>query len=253
VKHRYLLVLALAGLPVQALAQRQTKENVGAWFTWAGDVAFDPRWGFEWDGSLRRSGPLDEWQQILVRGSVRYTLASGARIGVGLGRNEAFPFGELPIDHRRPEWRIFEQLTLTQSVSRVQVTHRYRNEQRWVGFLNGSAGTERYDWVRTNRTRYLIRGSIPLQGPQADVGEWYTNLSTELFLNWGSQVQNNVFDQLRTQAILGRRINNVLAMELGFLEQFGMKPNGTDLERNHILLLALNTSFRREAAVRPPR
>jgi hypothetical protein len=240
-------------LPLTSGAQRETKHNTNAWFTWVGDVSVNPTWGVEWDATLRRSGPLEEWQQILIRGLVRYVIVPNVRVGAGVAYNESFPFGELPIDHRRPEWRIFEQVVLTHPAQRVQILHRYRNEQRWIGFTDESGSRDGYDWVRTNRFRYLARGTVPLGGSQTMVGGWYSTLSSELFINWGSTVRQNVFDQWRTQVLLGRRISNVVALEVGLLEQLSLKPNGRDLERNHTLLLLLNTTFRREAGQRPGR
>lgn len=243
-----LALLALwtaAGRATAAAAQspRTTRENVNAWLTLNGEVELAPRWFVDYDASLRRHGPMERWQQVLSRAAVRYQLTPSLRLSWGYAFAETWPYGKLPAAFRFPEHRMWEQVQAGHTLGRVGLTHRYRLEQRWLGRVALEDGAERVqDWVRTNRIRYRVLATIPLQGATADDGEFYATAGDELFLNWGANVQSNVFDQNRVIASLGYRISGRLRLEAGYIEQLVAKANGRDLERNHTLTMAFFTA-----------
>ena len=244
VRRVLLLCATLAAASRGAQAQRDVRENVNAWFTWFGDIEVDERWSVDYDVSLRRSGPLDEPAQSLWRVGIRRNVSPNVRIAIGYAGSLTYPYGEVPIAYRTPEHRIWENVQLSHAVWRLLVTHRYRIEQRWsgrVGLVNGEETVQ--NWVRTNRGRYLARATVPLQGGTLDADEWFVNASSEVFLSWGANVQQNVLDQHRLQGTVGRRIGTRARLELGFLEQLVQKPNGRQLERNHTLMTIATTSF----------
>lgn len=179
----------------------------------------------------------------MPRIAARYRLNPNVQFSVGVARPETFPYGKLPVPFRFPERRLWEQVQLSQSVGRVALTHRYRQEQRWLGHVELEDGEERVrNWVRTNRARYRLGALIPLRGSETDDGEFYANLANELFINWGANITGNVFDQFRSYALLGYRHSRRLRVEAGYLEQLVQRPNGRQLERNHTLLLTFVTS-----------
>lgn len=239
------LVLGLSlALPSRAPAQsRVTRENLNGWLTISGDVRLSRRWYLDYDPSLRRSGPADEMQQLLLRFGLRYQPTSAVRLTGGYAFVETWPYGKLPATYRFPEHRMWEQLQLNQSIGRVALNHRYRLEQRWLGRVSPEDGEERVqNWVRTNRFRYRIQGTLPLQGKTLDNGEFYLTANDEVFLNWGANVQYNVFDQNRIVLAVGRRFTDKLRLEVGYLDQLIEKSNGRQLERNHTLLLSVYPS-----------
>jgi len=109
-----------------------------------------------------------------------------------------------------------------------------------VASVNGEESVQ--NWVRTNRGRYRVQGTIPLQGPTTEDGEFYTHLGLEMLLNWGANVEFNVFDQNRLSWMVGRRISKSLRVEAGYMEQLVAKASGRFLERNHTLMLSFFTS-----------
>lgn len=236
-------VALLSTSRLTAQTTRQTRENLNAWLNLNGEVELRRKWFADYDVSLRRSGPLDGWQQILPRVSARYQLLPNVRFSWGYNFAETFPSGKLPIAFRFPEHRMWEQVQLSQGVGRVGLTHRYRLEQRWLGRVASVNGEESVqNWVRTNRARYRVQGIVPLQGPTTEDGEFYTNLGLELFMSWGANVQFNVFDQNRLHWTVGRRFSKSLRVEAGYLEQLLAKASGRFLERNHTIMLTFFTS-----------
>lgn len=239
---RLLLGSALLATPV--LAQRETFTNTNGWFSWFTDVQLAPQWAIDGDIQIRRSGPYDETAQYLWRVSLRRNLPGNVRVAVGYAGTDTHPYGSLPIAYRAPEHRAFQQLQFGHNAARTSWTHRYRLEQRWSGRVADVGGEpEVQNWVRTNRMRYLVRGTLPLQGATLDPNEWFVSLADELFMNWGANIQQNVFDQNRIMLTAGRRLGSRHRLEVGYMDHLVERPNGRQLERNHTILTTLTTSF----------
>lgn len=246
-----LISVCLAGLtfatsPRAVEAQRETRENTNGWFSWFGDVELSERWSIDFDASLRLSGPYSEVGQELGRVSLRRTISPNVRVAAGVAGSDTHPYGALPIAFRTPEFRTFQHVQLFHAAHRVQFTHRYRLEQRWTGRVALEDGEESVqNWVRTGRMRYLARATLPLRGETLDPGEWFVSVGNEVFLNFGANIQQNVFDQNRLQLTLGRRLGDGVRLEVGYLDHLVLRPSGREVERNHTLLTVLTTSFHR--------
>lgn len=245
-----LLTTLLIVAPTSLRAQpRQTRENFNTWLNWFGDVEINDDWAVDFDVSARRSDGFEETGQYLWRFSLRRNVLPNLRVNLGYAGTDTHPYGKLPIAFRAPEHRLFQEVRATQSVARVQVIHRYRFEQRWAGRVAEEDGEERVqNWVRTNRGRYLVKGTIPLEGATLDPGEWYTSFADELFINWGANIQGNVFDQNRITVMLGKRLSDHVRLETGYMEHLVQRPNGRQLERNHTWTTTLTTGFPRKRA-----
>ena len=249
-RSRSLLVAGVAALlpllPRGSIAQtpRTTRENINAWFTVSGENRLSERWYLDYDVGLRRSGPVKEMQSFLPRFGMRYQVNQAVRLTGGYAFSEVWPYGKLPNAFRAPEHRLWEQLQINHAVGRVALAHRYRLVQRWLGRVALEDGEEQVqNWVRTNRFRYRLQATLPLQGKTLDDGEFYVQANDELFVGWGANVQYNVFDQNRSTVAFGRRFSEKLRVEVGYLEQLIEKSNGRQLERNHTLLFAVYPSL----------
>ncbi|MBK8248399.1 MAG: DUF2490 domain-containing protein [Gemmatimonadetes bacterium] len=242
-----LRVLALSlFLSSPALAQRETYTNVNGWLAWFNDIELSSKWFIDSDIQVRRSGPYDEVSQYLWRASLRRNLTPNVRVAIGYAGSDTHPYGDLPIALRTPEHRAFEQLQLAHATGRTQWSHRYRLEQRWGGRMALEGGEPQVqNWVRTNRMRYFVRATVPLQGPTLDANEWFVTFGDELFMNWGANIQQNVFDQNRLMASVGRRLGSGLRLEVGYMDHLIERPNGRQYERNHTLMTTLTTSVGR--------
>lgn len=240
-----LLFAASIAVTAPLHAQRETYENFNAWLNWVGDIEIDSKWAIDFDASLRRSGPIDEQGQLLLRPSLRRNLGPNVRVSLGYAFVDTRPYGKLPVAFRFPEHRIFQQLQLSHGAGRVQFAHRYRLEQRWngrVAAVNGDTAVQ--NWIRTGRVRYLARALVPLQGGTLEPQEWFVNFTNEVMLNFGANINQNTFDQNRAQLNVGRRVSRDLRLELGYLEHFVLRPSGRQIERNHTIVGTVTTSFR---------
>ena len=70
----------------------------------------------------------------------------------------------------------------------------------------------------------------------------------EPFLGFGRGIAKNVLDQNRLYAALGWRFNAACNIQLGYLNQYIVKKDGIQAERNHTLQAALtyNIDFRKK-------
>jgi hypothetical protein len=235
--------------PVRSVSpQRHTSTNTNAWFVFNADVALNERWSVLFDASARRSGTFDEPMANFVRGGLAYEVNDHVRVAVGANWSRTYPYGELPADYPVTERRIWQQAVLTHDIGRLDVSHRYRLEQRFRGRRN-DPDVDRIDyWERSSRFRYQAKATLPLSGDAIEAREWYVSLANELFIGIGKNVQYNVFDQNRATASLGYRLTRNWRSEVGFLEQVIFKGNGTDVERNHTVTFTLSYS---RAALQP--
>lgn len=223
-------------------AQRRTSTNTNGWFVFNADVAVNERWAILFDASARRSGTFDEPMANFVRGGLAYELTDHVRVAVGANWSRTYPYGELPVAYPTTERRIWQQAVVSHEIGRLDVSHRYRLEQRFRG-RRDDPGVDHIDlWERSNRFRYQLRGTLPLSGDAIEPGEAYVSLANELFVGIGRNVEYNIFDQNRASVSLGYRLTRNWRTEVGFLEHVIFKANGTDVERNHTVTFTLSYS-----------
>ena len=116
--------------------------------------------------------------------------------------------------------------------------HRYRLEQRWVERRSGTVEESRREaWTYSNRARYLLRGTLAPGGGAPQGGEPYLAAYDELFVGFGRNVRNNVFDRNRAFVGVGYRWGPALGVEVGYLNQYALRASGTEAERNHVVLV----------------
>ena len=243
------LTAAIVLVPSVSFAQRQTHTNTNGWLVFNADVALNEKWAILFDASARRSGTWDEPMANFVRGGLAYEVTYNVRVAVGANWSRTYPYGELPSDYPVTERRIWQQMQVSHDIGRLDVTHRYRLEQRFRGRRNDPDVDQIDYWERSNRFRYQVKGTLPLRGDAVEPREWYVSLANELFIGIGRHIQYNIFDQDRASVAVGYRLTRNWRTEAGFLEHVIFKSNGTDVERNHTLTLTL--SYSRPPMLRP--
>jgi hypothetical protein len=138
----------------------------------------------------------------------------------------------------RPEHRIFEQFIITQKAGlNNSVTHRFRLEQRFQG------QTATQPDVFSQRLRYFVRGVIPLNKDVVFTKGTFMALQNEVFANVQNKdkVNKHVFDQNRAYAAFGYRINKMIDVEAGYLNQYIKQAETYTI--NHVMQVALYTRF----------
>lgn len=208
--------------------------NIG-WYTTFATLKVAPRLSIHAEYQWRRNNYITHWQQSLLRTGINYQLAANATLRVGYGWIETYPYGNTPLNifgKTFTEHRTFEALLIDNTVGRVQLNHRYMLEQRWVSKYSSPTINKADGNTYLHRLRYMVRAQLPLKGPTLDDKEPYIAVYDELFIGFGKNVGENIFDQNRVGLLAGYKFNNTLRIEGGYLNQIvqlGREVNGRNV------------------------
>jgi len=223
-----------------------TNNNIG-WYNYFGTFKVTENFAIHTEYQFRRNEFITEWQQSLLRLGVNYQLNQKIQFRLGYAWIETFPYGEIPINGMGKDFtehRIFQMLTLTDKIAIVDFSHRFMLEQRWVGRYSNSNMTNEDEFPLLNRFRYMFRFQIPLKGKEIKDKAPYLAIYDEIFIGFGKNVNENIFDQNRIGILFGYRFNQVVRIEAGYLNQMlqlGREVNNRNVfQQNNGIILNAN-------------
>lgn len=232
-----LFSLAMAFAPNnKAFCQKKIDAQTNSWYMYFGNHLLSERWGLHTEYQFRRTGLGQDWQQSLLRLGADYYAQNGLQITAGYAWIQSFPYGKQPIAYSFDEHRIWQQLILAQQTGRLYFHHRYRLEQRFLErkTLNDQTGTyDRDEFVFRQRARYRFLVSVPLNHPTMMDKTVFLAFYDEAFIGFGKGIQKNVLDQNRLYAAVGYRFSQHQNLQIGYLNQYIIKADGIQAERNH--------------------
>jgi hypothetical protein len=195
------MALVLAG-PASA---QDPEDELGNWLIYNGTVRLAEHWSLFTEGQLRLWEPVSNLNEIILRAAGHYDFSSDALVGLGYARIETWPHADGP---NRTEDRIYQQFTIRHAWARSIFEHRYRLEQRWLE----EAGENSY----SNRLRYRLQITTPLNRPEMEPGADFINFYNEIFLTFDSE---RAFDQNRFYVAWGRQFTPLSNLQLGVMWQ----------------------------------
>lgn len=187
------------------------------------------KWGGYIELQARSNEFFNQFYYYETKGGISYDIAKNYTALVGTGRyyTEAMPsFNQAQVT----EFRMWEQLTVSQFLDRVKIEHRYRAEQRW---LNG---------IYRNRFRYRLNLAIPLNHPKIDPKTYFVSVFDEIFLNDKAPH----FERNRFSAALGYQFDKSLSVQAGWLNQYNYNLTTAGAKNN--LVLIFNYRFHRKGS-----
>ena len=210
--------------------------NAHGWWNYFGDHPIgNTKWGLHLEGQWRRHDVATQWQQLLIRPAVNYSIHPNITLTAGYGYVATSRYGDFPVAVPFPEHRVFQQAQVVQKLGKINTSHRYRLEQRELGELSVAPNGDRRvtRWRHENRFRYMYRVVFPIKG------KWSVALYDEIFVNFGKNVAANTFDQNRADAALVYTLPKKSRLEIGFMEQSLQQRNGRVIENNHTLMVSI--------------
>lgn len=244
--------MLMLGFSISSVAQNsrlKTSNNIG-WYNYFGTIRLDPKFSIHTEYQFRRNEFITEWQQSLLRLGVNYQLNPKIQLRLGYAWIETFPYGEIPLNGMGKDFtehRLFQMATITDKVSIVDLSHRFMLEQRWVGRYSNANLVNEDEFPLFHRLRYLLRIQIPLKGKEIKDKTPYIAIFDEIFIGFGKNVNENIFDQNRVGIVLGYRFNPFLRIEAGFLNQtlqLGREVNNRNVfQQNNGFLINANFNF----------
>lgn len=272
-------LVACCGLfSAQLRAQNRLSDpNALAWFNGFGTFYFSPKTALYTEYQWRREGPVDSWQQSLARVGIQRKLGARTTGILGYGHITTFPYGEYPAGpHPIIEHRIWQQLSWDETWYRVMgdgegarprftLNHRLRSEQRFIQKIPQREPVRRVDGhAYLNRLRYQLRATLPLsyyviQPPNVGNTKQFSTRAylaayDEIFIGFGRNVGQNIFDQNRVGLLLGYNVNPkaTVRLEGGYFNQTvqqGAEVGGKEVfQYNHGFILNAYYTLQAKAA-----
>jgi len=222
-----------------------------SWFYYIGDHKITDKWGVHPEVQFRRTGLGTNPQEYVLRLAVNYHPSDKVMLAAGYVYSRLYPYGVFPVDFRFPEHRAYQQAEYNHKIGRIELSHRVRQEQRWIADITGvpDAGSEggvrpvREGWPFEHRTRFNLGITIPFQGTEIDNREYYLFAANELFVSYGKNVSTNQISQNRAQIGIGYQAGSFGRVELGYLYQIIRDPDRLQVENNHTLIVAWVSRF----------
>ena len=227
--------------PSNSFSQKEISPQNHAWVMYFGNHKLSEHWGIHTEYQWRRADMFNDWQQSLLRLGVDYYSKQNAQYTVGYGWIKSFQYGDQPIAHNLNEHRIWEQFVIKNKVGRVDISHRYRLEQRfienWVKDANAVYAQDGF--VFRQRVRYRFMATVPLSRKEMKDNTLFLAVYDEPFLGFGKGIGKNILDQNRLYGAIGWRFNKDFNVQLGYLNQYVVKTDGIKAERNHTLQIGV--------------
>lgn len=201
---------------------RTADKNSIGWYNYFGTYKFSEKLGIHTEYQFRRDDLGKSWQQSLLRVGLNYQIVPEIQFRAGYGWIETFAYGDFPINSmgkQFSEHRVFEAITFSDKISIVDFAHRFIFEQRFLGKYSNANLKKEDNFLYTNRIRYMVRIQLPLKGKSIVKKTPYLAVYDEIFIGFGKNVNENIFDQNRVSILLGYKFNDLFKLEGGFLNQ----------------------------------
>lgn len=246
----FLPTILLAAFSASLFAQNtrlNDRNDIGWWATF-GTFKLADNWSLHAEYQWRRENFVTDWQQGLLRVGANYQIAPKIQLRFGYAWIETFPYGDYPINalgRDFTEHRTFQMATLTDKPGRLDFAHRFMLEQRWIGRYTRPELASEDEYFFVNRLRYMFRMQCPLKGNTLDDKEFYAAAYDEIFIGFGKNVNENVFDQNRIGLLIGYRASSKFRIEGGCFNQILQLPREVTLlgEANGRNVFQHNTGF----------
>jgi len=216
---KHLLLLCSLCLSIHSFSQtRISDHNSIGWYVINIDPAITKKWSGHIEYQWRRDDVIKQWQQSLLRLGLTYKINLQVSVQAGYAWTVTFPHSEHFIAGLRkafPEHRIYEQVVTTSNIGRVKLSNRLRLEQRFNGKFTSEEEEKPADFTYLNRVRFMPRIDVPLD----KMNKLYVAAFDEIFIGFGKNIGQNVFDQNRIAVLAGYNLNKSIRLEGGFLNQ----------------------------------
>lgn len=187
----------------------QTK-GLGSWNIVNLKYTINEKWSFFGEAQLRSLSFYSQFHYHEYKAGVNYKAHPNVLLTLAAGDYDTYKEGgNFKSPKNNDEFRIWPQITLTQSIKRFKIDQRYRAEFRFT--TNGY------------RTRYRYRAGIsyPFGKNNKDYKPFLLNASNEIFFTG----KEPYFERNRLLVSIGYKLSKQLTIQMGYLHQFDYKIN----------------------------
>ena len=202
------LIWGLLGILAGAAQAEDGDDKLGNWLGVNSTVRFSDHWSLFGQGEVRFWEAASDLNETLFRIAGHFDINKIAMVGLGYVRVDTWPYNDGG-SREREENRLYQQFAMKQAWARARFEHRFRLEQRWFQKNDGD------DY--SNRGRYRLQVTIPLNHETMQPGTYFINTFNETFIN--SDDGDRDFDQNRLYVAGGHQFTPGSNLQLGLLWQ----------------------------------
>jgi Protein of unknown function (DUF2490) len=184
--------------------------DLGSWNILNLKYNIDNRWSVFGESQLRSLKFYDHFHYYEYKGGINYKANNNITMTMGLGSYQTYKEGgDFVLPKNNDEFRLWPQITISQSIGNMKVEQRYRSELRFTS--NGYR----------NRFRYRLGLAYPFGSITNGYQPFQISASNELFFT----DKEPYFERNRIQAALTYRVTKHTSLQIGYLHQFDYKIN----------------------------
>lgn len=185
---------------------------------------------------IRRKNFAADMSKLYLRFGFTYLFTKKFEVTAGIATPLSWsPYqGDPNYDDIVPEFRFWEQAIFVDKVYHAKMYHQFRLEQRWKrDYAKGS------EYKLTHRFRYRITMYIPLNDPKLKPGTWFFSWYDEIFIQAGSSITYNHFEDNRLFLGLGYILSKSLQFQAGYMWSFKHDGSPYDYINTHIMRISI--------------
>jgi len=242
----------LCGGAAMASAQAVMSHNNDVWLHLFCKNRLSDRWSLSVEATQRYAQGVDQKQQYFIRPSVDYQVNVQLMLSGGYSHYVTYVYGDPAINKTDiPENHYWGQLTYVQQWGGLKLTHRLRDENRFVGVAAKIPGTNDYSidyYDYRNRLRYQFLFNYPLY-KQDGQARLTGIVGDEAFINLGAHAGATLMNQNRAIVGMGFQVDAHQQIQLCYIHQNIWNYPNTIIENNPTLRLSyvLNLDWRHKS------
>ncbi len=204
------LLFSIAFIFLQATLSFGQKADLGSWNLLNVKYTMNEKWSVFGEGQLRSLKFYDHFHYYEYKGGVNYKVQKNVTLTIGTGSYQTYKEGgNFVLPKNNNEFRIWPQISLSQTVGAIRIEQRYRAELRFTS--NGYR----------NRFRYRIGLAYPFGKEKLDYKPFQLSVSNELFFT----DKEPYFERNRFLVAFNYKPSKLLTLQVGYLSQFDYKIN----------------------------
>lgn len=251
-KNTYLagMLVALATGQVRAQTPLNPVQPWGSWLIGTVQLpgSASNKWGGFVEVQARTNGVFHDYFYNELKAGGSFDIDPNFTVAVAGGRYSTSDYQDLGAGPLNVEKRLWEQVVLTQYSHRLKLEHRYRIEQRWFAFRDGSTEFRQ-------RFRYRLNGFLPLNHKTIVPGTIFLSVYDEIFLN----PEGPVFERNRLYGGGGYQFDPHFILQTGYVNQanYNYQTNQGQFilqntaAKNSVVISLIYKLLHRDAAAQP--
>jgi long-subunit fatty acid transport protein len=188
----------------------QNYDALGSWNLINIKGIISNKWSFFAEGQLRSLKFYDDFHYHEYKGGINYEIKKQFRLTLAAGKYDTYKEGgDFVLPKNNDEFRIWPQLTISQSIGKFNIEQRYRTELRYT-----STGFR-------NRYRYRLGISLPFGKELKLYKRYQIGISNEIFFT----NTEPYFERNRLLLSCNYKPSKSTTIQIGYLHQFDYKIN----------------------------